>query len=104
MIVDGEETLEVIEVVPSFTTDEDYLPRTRAQSCFMVCSSVLRMFVAYNEQRSQAVDSEPEAEEARLVEAHRTTSPDCHNMILDINASEQPPVKTNVSKFKLDVY
>jgi len=76
MVVDGDEMLEVTEVVSSSTTNEDYLPRTRAQSCFMA-------------------DSEPEVEEGHLTEARRTPLLENQNAIPEMNASKQFPVETS---------
>lgn len=77
MIVDDDGMLEVTEVVPS-TTDEDYLPRTRAQSCFMVRSPPLdsesSWLTAYTDFQTAGPDSELEAEERQFAEAHCTTS------------------------------
>jgi hypothetical protein len=96
----------VAEVVPPSTVTEYYhLPRTRAQSCYLVRSFRLSIFVSCDVKRFQMrePDHELEAEEGRPTEIRRTASPDSHHDIPEMDVSKQPSVESNVSGFTFAV-
>lgn len=90
------------EVVPPSTVTKYYhLPRTRAQSCYLVRSFHLGIFVSCDVKRFQSrePDHEPEAEEGRSAERCRTASPDSQHEIPEMDVSKQSSVESDVSGF-----